>query len=82
MYKFDILTLVIEKSRTSQQDAPPIAFLEKPIPYIYELLTIKKRSDLEGSTSAALLEAFSNKVHLFIIQHKDRFFRKFKFRIS
>lgn len=48
-----MLTVVIAKARISKEDVPPIAFLEKSIPYVYELLnTMKQKSVADSSTGA------------------------------
>jgi len=46
---FDKLRLVVEISCPNRQEMPPMAFLEKPIPYIYDMLYLKKRAFTENA---------------------------------
>jgi hypothetical protein len=73
-----MLTIVIEKARTSKQDIPPIAFFEKSIPYIYGLLNMKKETSLKLESSH-VSSAHSVLFKKLII---DKFIRKHRFWIT
>jgi hypothetical protein len=51
-----MLTVVITNVRTSQEDVPPMAFLEKSIPYVYELLNKMKQLSVEDPCTGVLNE--------------------------